>query len=117
MPSTQKTTKEHRARKMPVLAARSAFSCSLAPRDRESRAFMPTAVPAHTAIIRFCRGKARETAVRAFSLSRETKMLSTMLYRACTSMEIIMGMAMPASSRPTGCTPILFSAGGWDEGF
>ena len=72
---------------------------------------MPTVVPAQTAIIRFCRGKARETAVKAFSLSRETKMLSTTLYRAWTSMEIIMGTAMPASSRPTGWTPILFSAG------
>ena len=35
------------------------------------------------------RDRARETAVKAFSLSRETKMLSTTLYRAWTSMEII----------------------------
>ena len=98
----QNTAKEQKARKIPVLAAWSALSCSLAPRERESRAFIPTVVPAQTAIIRFCRGKARETAVRAFSLSRATKMLSTMLYSAWTSMEIIMGTAMPASNRPTG---------------
>ena len=82
------------------------------------RKFIPTVVPAHTAIIRFCNGKARDTAVRAFSLSRETKTLSTMLYSAWTSMEIIMGMAIPASSRPTGWVPILFSvtrmSGSWD---
>ena len=40
---------------------------------------MPTAVPAPTAIIRFCRGNARETAFRASSLSWATKMLSTTL--------------------------------------
>ena len=40
---------------------------------------MPTVVPAQTAIIRFWRGKARETAVRASSLMRETNTLSTML--------------------------------------
>ena len=38
-----------------------------------------TPVPVATAIIRFCTGKARETAVSASSLKRETKMLSTML--------------------------------------
>ena len=40
---------------------------------------MPTPVPVPTAIIRLCAGKASETAVRAFSLSRATNMLSTML--------------------------------------
>ena len=40
---------------------------------------------------------------------RETNTLSTTLYMAWTSMEIIMGTAMPASSLPTGMTPILFS--------
>ena len=72
---------------------------------------MPTAVPAPTAIIRLWRGNARPTALKAFSLSRETNTLSTMLYSACTSMEIIIGTAMPASSLPTGRTPILFSWG------
>ena len=91
-----------------MLAARSARSCSLAPRDRESRAFIPTVVPAHTAIIRFCNGKARDTAVRAFSLSRETKTLSTMLYSAWTSMEIIMGWPYrPAAAHRLGAHFVL----------
>ena len=72
---------------------------------------MPTPVPVATAIIRFCTGKARPTAFRAFSLSRETKTLSTMLYRACTSMLSIMGTDMLTSSLLTGSTPILFSWG------
>ena len=40
---------------------------------------MPTRVPVHTAIFRLCAVKASEYAVRAFSLSRATNMLSTML--------------------------------------
>ena len=35
-----------------------------------------------------------------------------MLYSACTSMEIIIGMDMLISSRLTGITPILFSGRG-----
>jgi len=50
-----------------------------------------------------------ETAVRAFSLTRETYTLSTTLYSAWTSMEITMGRAMFAKSLPTGMVPILFS--------
>ena len=38
------------------------------PRFRESKALMPTPVPVATAIIRFCMGYARETAVNAASL-------------------------------------------------
>ena len=38
-----------------------------------------TPVPAPTAIIRFCMGKASVTAVSALSLILDTKMLSTML--------------------------------------
>ena len=48
----------------------------------------------------------------ACSLIMATKMLSTMLYRAWTSMEIIMGTDMLTSSLPTGMTPILFSVRG-----
>ena len=40
---------------------------------------MPTPVPVATAIIRFCAGNARDTAVRAFSLNCATNILSTML--------------------------------------
>ena len=111
MPMSANTTALHRDKKMPAPAARSAISCFFSPRERDSRALMPTAVPAPTAIIRLWSGKARLTAFKAFSLMRETNTLSTTLYRACTSMEIIMGTAMPASRRPTGMTPILFSWG------
>ena len=70
---------------------------------------IPTPVPEPRAIIRFCSGKARVTAVRASSLRRATKMLSTTLYRACTSMEIIIGSDMEMISCLTGMVPILFS--------
>ena len=79
MPIRAKTTKLHKARKIPVLAALSAMSCRFSPKERDSSALMPTAVPPPKAIIRFCRGKARETALRASSLSLATKILSTTL--------------------------------------
>ena len=50
-----------------------------------------------------------ETAVKAFSLTWETYMLSTTLYRAWTSMEATIGNAILAKSRPTDMVPILFS--------
>ena len=40
-------------------------------------------------------------------------MLSTTLYRAWMSMEIIIGAAMVKSRRGMGITPILFSFAGW----
>ena len=86
-----------------------ARSNRFSPRLLLSRALMPTPVPVATAIIRFCTGKASPTAFKAFSLTRETKMLSTMLYRAWTSMLSIMGTDMVTSSLLTGRTPILFS--------
>ena len=46
---------------------------------------------------------------------RETKTLSTTLYRACTSIDSIMGIDMLSSSLLTGITPILFSLGAWGE--
>ena len=70
---------------------------------------MPTPVPEETAIIRFCIGNASETAVNASSQIRDTKILSTILYIACTSMETIIGSAIVTSSLLTGMTPILFS--------
>ena len=73
---------------------------------------MPTPVPTATEIIRFCTGKARETAFRASSLSLATKTLSTTLYSAWTSMEMTMGIDMVKSSLGTGMVPILFSAAG-----
>ena len=70
---------------------------------------IPTPVPDPTAIIRFCIGNATVTAVSAASDSLDTKMLSTILYSACTSMEAIIGMDMLMISFFTGMTPILFS--------
>ena len=79
------------------------------PRLLESRALTPTPVPMPTANIRFCSEKARETAVRAFSLTRATKIESTTLYSACTSMEIIIGMLSLISSGLTSMVPMIFS--------
>jgi hypothetical protein len=70
---------------------------------------MPTQVPAAAAIIRLCIGKASDTAVRAFSLIFATKILSTTLYSACTSIEITIGRDIVINSRLTGIVPILFS--------
>lgn len=69
----------------------------------------PTPVPEATAIIRFWIGNASETAVRAFSLICDTKMLSTTLYSACTIIEMIIGRDIVSSSFGMGMTPILFS--------
>ena len=56
-------------------------------------------------------GNARDTALKEYSLILDTKILSTMLYSACTSMDIIIGSDMDISSLLTGIIPILFS--GW----
>ena len=69
----------------------------------------PTAVPEAREIIRFWAGKARDTAVRDASLTQETNTLSTMLYRACTSMEMMMGRDIFHISLSMGMTPSLFS--------
>ena len=69
---------------------------------------MPTPVPEAIAIISVWIGNASDTAVRASSFSCATNMLSTILYSACTNMEIIMGKDMLISSFGTGMVPILF---------
>ena len=97
------------ARNRPLTAALSALSKFFSPRLRDSRALIPTPVPEATAIIRFCTGNARDTAARAFSPSRDTKILSTTLYMAWTSIEIIIGRDMVISSFLIGMVPILFS--------
>jgi hypothetical protein len=50
-----------------------------------------------------------ETAVNALSPICPTKTLSTILYNACMSMDITVGIAIPRSSLFSGITPILFS--------
>ena len=92
-----------------MFAAASDFSNLRSPRDLDSMALIPTPVPEPTATIIVWSGNARVTAVSACSLICETNMLSTMLYRACTSMESIMGSDMVMISLFTGMTPILFS--------
>ena len=87
----------------------SAFSKSFSPRVLDRNALIPTAVPTATAIIRLWIGNARDTARSAYSLILETKMLSTILYSACTSMEIIIGRDIEISNLSMGMTPILFS--------
>ncbi|GFI66365.1 hypothetical protein IMSAG185_01981 [Lachnospiraceae bacterium] len=86
-----------------------AFLKSFSPNVLDKKALMPTPVPTATAIIRLWIGNARDTARRAYSLILDTKMLSTMLYNACTSIEIIMGRDMVIKSLSTGMFPILFS--------
>ena len=63
----------------PWRATSLALPNSFSPRLLERSALIPTPVPAAIEIIRFCMGKTRETAVRAFSLICETYMLSTIL--------------------------------------
>ena len=109
-PSTQLRAKPTNARNRPFTATRSARSCSPAPNARPIRALTPTAVPAPSAIIRFWAGKARDTAVSDASLTQLTNTLSTMLYRACTSMEAMMGRDIFQISLEMGMTPSLFSA-------
>ena len=60
-------------KKTPFTAVRFTFSRSPWPRLRASRALTPTAVPTLTAIIRFCTGKARDTAFSASWLIWDTK--------------------------------------------
>ena len=96
---------------MPLTAAFWAASWFCSPKDRERRALTPTQVPEETAIIRFWMGKAMDTAVKAFSPSCATKMLSIMLYIAWTSIERIMGRDMVINKGLTGMTPILFCSG------
>ena len=67
--STQVAT----ASRMPWVAAALASSCKPWPSRREIREVTPTAVPTAKAMSRFCRGKARLTAARAFSLTWATK--------------------------------------------
>ncbi len=67
---------------------------------------MPVPIP--TAISKFCIGNASETAVKALSLMRETKKLSTILYIACTSMEKIVGNDILKTRGNIFCTPIRF---------
>ena len=110
-PKTKKARKPKKKRKMPFTAAWLAPLKFFSPKLRDKSALTPTPVPTETAIIRFCTGKASETAVKASSLIRATKMLSTTLYKACMSMEAIIGTDIESNNLLTGIIPILFSVG------
>lgn len=74
-----KTSQLQRESRMPFSAAAFASSKRRSPSLRESSELMPMPVPMPTAMMRFCTGKASDTAVSAFSPICATKMLSTML--------------------------------------
>ena len=69
----------------------------------------PTPVPTPTAIMTFCSENASETAVRALSLTWDTKIESTTLYSACTNMDTIMGTLSLTSSGLMFMVPMMFS--------
>ena len=102
-------TKPTTARNTPLMATALARCWSLAPRAWPIRALTPTAVPVARPIIRFWAGNARDTAVSACSHTRDTNTLSTMLYRACTSIDAMMGRDMLMMSLEMGMVPNLFS--------
>lgn len=79
-PTTVKRDAVTSIRMIPVVATRQASSGFPLPSFWESRAFRPTLVPTDAATIRNWTAYTSEVAVRAFSLSRATKMPSTMLY-------------------------------------
>ena len=109
MPITANTIQLMMPRKIPLRAARLAPLKFFSPKFLDSNALIPTPVPDATEIIKVWIGNASDTAVRASSHSLATNMLSTMLYRACTSMEIIIGRDIEISSLGIGMMPILFS--------
>ena len=106
---TRNTTKLHSDRKMPFSAVALARRWFFSPRLLLSMAFTPTPVPTPTAIIIFCREKAKDTAVRASSLTQDTNTESTTLYSACTSIEIIMGTLRRTSRGLMSMVPMMFS--------
>ena len=91
-------------------AALSARSLSLCPSSLATRTFTPTPVPIPSATMSICAGKASVRAFRAaspFSFMFDTNALSTMLYTACKTIEIIIGIPIESISFLTGITAIL----------
>ena len=79
IPIIEKIIALHKNKNIPELATLFALSNCFAPNERESNAFIPTAVPPQTAIINCCNGNASETAFSASSPNWDTKTLSTTL--------------------------------------
>ena len=63
---------------------------------------MPMEKPIVTALIKFCTGNTRDSAVMASSLIWATKKLSTILYRELTSIESTIGSDMDRTKGRTG---------------
>ena len=78
-PKIRKGAQLNTPSRSPWVAALSAASISFSPSRREIRELTPTPVPTATAISSVWMGNASDTAASAFTPSRETKMLSTML--------------------------------------
>ena len=106
IPKSAITAQQQKLRKTAFPATRLACFPSPRPNARDTRALTPTPVPVPRPIIIFCAGNARESAERQSSETRATKILSTTLYRACTSMESIMGTAILSRSFPSFISPI-----------
>ena len=76
---TVNTIAWHIARKSPMVAAVWAFLTSFAPIQIAITALIPIPKPMLTALIKFCTGKTKESAVIASSLIFATKKLSMIL--------------------------------------
>lgn len=95
----------------PFPAVLQAFSTSFCPILFAKRAFTPIPVPIPIATISIWTGNANVSAFNACSpvpLIFATKALSTILYTACSIIEIIMGIPIFTSSLFTGMIAILF---------
>ncbi|CRH94145.1 Uncharacterised protein [Chlamydia trachomatis] len=77
-------------------------SLFFSPKLLDNSEFEPTAAPIAKLIIKFCIGNAIETAVNAFSSIIDTNFESTILYKACISIEIIIGIDIFKTSSGTG---------------
>ncbi len=97
------------SRNIPCLATSFALSNFFSPSALDINALKPTPSPEKTPIIRFCIGNAVDTAVSPSMLNLDTNTLSTTLYIAWNSMEIIIGSDIDIRSFPSDITPILFS--------
>ena len=95
-------------RSNPVCAARDASSRLLSPSFLEITDPVPTAKPIANAVTRSCIGRAYERAKTPLVASKAPmKILSTILYIACTNIEKIAGPLIFKISLPTGTVPNL----------
>ncbi|MBR2726932.1 MAG: hypothetical protein IKD71_03435 [Solobacterium sp.] len=106
-PSTRKRRVKDRLMKVMVRMTWDALSLCPCPMCLAHTAETPVAVPTAMAVTICCIGKARETAVSAFSEILATNMESTMLYMAWMKKEIIIGRLIFSRTRWTGSSAIM----------